>query len=360
MRIAYDISPTCTRSRSGVPRYCAYLADALGALGERVTPWCRVSRWRARAEAHRPGGAPPRWWLDGVWPLRSGADVVHGTDVRIPRVAGPARVATFHDVFHCLPGSETWASAAGRERVRKRYAESAARAHAICTVSAATRDDLTARFAFPAERIVVTPPGIRPCFRPHGAAELSATRAELDLPVGYVLAVGALAVRKNLPALVRAWAASRLRGKMALVLAGQPSDDADAVREALRAVGASPAEARVLEFVPDRLMPALYAGAAVFACASWYEGFGVPLLEAMASGVPVATSDRGALAEVAGGHAALADPARIDSLAAALEAAAELPAAAREAARAHAAGFTWERTARATREAYAIAIAARD
>jgi glycosyltransferase involved in cell wall biosynthesis len=342
-----------------VPRYCAYLADALSALGERVTPWCRVSRWRTRAQAHRPGGAPPHWWLDGVWPLRASADVVHGTDVRIPRVAGPARVATFHDVFHCLPGSEAWASAAGRERVRRRYAESAARAHALCTVSAATRDDFLARFRFPAERIVVTPPGVRPCFRPHGADELAAARAELSLPESYVLAVGAIAIRKNLPALVRAWAASRLRGHLALVLAGQPSDDTVAVREALRAVRASEDEARTLEFVPDRLMPALYAGAAVFACASWYEGFGVPLLEAMASGVPVATSDRGALAEVAGGHAALADPARIDSLAAALEAAAGSPAEARAAARAHAAGFTWERTARTTRAAYAIAVAAR-
>jgi len=355
MWIAYDVTPTCTPQRSGVPRYCAYLADALGALGERVTPWCRISRWRERAHAHRPGRERVRWWQDGLWPRRSGADVVHGTDVRIPRVPGPARVATFHDVFHCLPGSEAWASPEGRERVRRRYAESAARAHALCTVSAATRDDFLARFDFPAERIVVTPPGIRAVFRPHGAGELAALRAELDLPDGYVLAVGALAIRKNLPALIRAWAASRLRAHLALVLAGQPSDDAAAVHAAAREVGARAGEVRILTFVPDRLMPALYAGAAVFACASWYEGFGVPLLEAMASGAPVATSGRGALAEVAGGHAALADPARVDSLATALEASADMGEEARAAARAHAAGFTWERTARATREAYAIA-----
>jgi glycosyltransferase involved in cell wall biosynthesis len=111
-----------------------------------------------------------------------------------------------------------------------------------------------------------------------------------------------------------------------------------------------------MDFVPDRHLPGLYAGAAAVCLPSLYEGFGFPVVEAMACGAPVLTSDRGSLAEVAAGHAVTADPASVEALAAGLERAVELPAAARAAAQAHARGFTWERCAQGHLAAYRRAV----
>lgn len=356
MIIAFDVTPTATARRSGVARYAVCLGDALVAAGAALQPCCRLSRWKRRALAHRPGGAPLRWYQEGLWPWRAGAQVVHGTDVRVPAWRC-ARVATVHDVFHCLPEAVGWSSPEFAARARQHYAEAARRAHVVACVSAATRDLFLAHHDFPRERTVVTPHGIDARFRPHAAEELAAMRAELGLPAAYALFVGAIAIRKNLPTLLRAWAASRLRREMPLVLAGQPSDDAGAVQAIARELGLG-ADLRQLDFVGDALLPALYAGAALFAFPSFNEGFGLPVLEAMASGVPVATSAGGALAEVAGGHARLADPRSVEAWVAALDAAAAMPAEARAAARRHAAGYTWDAAAQATLAGYRLALAA--
>jgi glycosyltransferase involved in cell wall biosynthesis len=264
-------------------------------------------------------------------------------------------VATVHDVFHCLDGSAGWSSPAFAERARRHYAEAAQRAHVVACVSASTRARFLAHHRFPGERTVVTPHGVDARFAPPPGEAIAAMRAGLGLPAAYALFVGAIAIRKNLPGLLRAWAACRLRREMPLVLAGQPSDDAAAVAVAVRELGLE-REVRRLDFVDDAQLPALYAGAALFAFPSFDEGFGLPVLEAMACGAPVACSTGGALPEVAGGHARLADPSDREAWIAALEGAAAMDAAERAAARRHAAAYTWDAAAAATERAYRLAL----
>ena len=211
----------------------------------------------------------------------------------------------------------------------------ARRARLVMTVSEFARGEIAERLGVPTERIAVVPNGVAERFR--GPADPGPARAALGLERPYVLALATRIARKNLGALAVAERALEAEG-IELVTAGSGRGY---MREGERAPG------RALGYVPDAHLPGLYAGAAAFAMPSVYEGFGLPVLEAMAAGTPVVAADRAALPEVCGGAALLADPDDPEAFADALLRAtgperAQLAAAGRE----RAAGFTWERSAR--------------
>ncbi len=231
------------------------------------------------------------------------------------------------------------------------------RARALLCISQATADDLVARFPAAAGRTRVVPLAADARFAPGDppAPELLA-RHGLDGP--YVLGVGTLEPRKNLPRLIEAFAAlpDEVRAGRRLALVGALGWDTGATTGAIRRHGAL---VRVLGHVPDADLGALYRGADLFAYPSLYEGFGLPVLEAMARGVPVATSDRSATAEVAGSAALLFDPDDARAMRAAIErllaggpAVEALRARGRERVR----RYTWERTAELTLASYRRAL----
>lgn len=354
-RVALEVSTLCERHRTGTGRYALSLLAALDQRTD-LPPaklLYRLSRWRRRHLRHAPERS--RWYVEGLPPpLGLGCSVVHGTDLRVPGWRGLARVATLHDVFHVLPFSSGWASEAFRVRSRTMYARLARDAEWIISVSAASRADFLAAYDFPAERITVIPHGVDAAFVPQTATVLAELRQRLDLTRPYVLHVGALAIRKNLPRLIRSFAAG-LSGSHDLLLAGPAADDLPAIHAAIATAGLE-RSVRFLNYVADADLPALYAGAALLAMPSFYEGFGLPVLEAMACGTPVLTADRGGTAEIAGGHALLVDPHDDQALTEILRRAAVMPAAQRTAARAHAAAFTWAAAAEATVTVYRKAL----
>jgi len=187
---------------------------------------------------------------------------------------------------------------------------------------------------------------------------LQATLARFGLVPGeYVLSVGTLEPRKNLPALFAAHAGlpEALRQRFPLVVAGMRGWHQ---AEALNASSAAMArgELRLLGYVPDAAVPDLYAGAAAFAYPSRYEGFGLPPLEAMASGVPVITSNRTSLPEVVGSAGLMVDPDDVDGLREGLRRLLEdrvFAATLGEAGRLRSRSFSWERCARETQAVYA-------
>jgi glycosyltransferase involved in cell wall biosynthesis len=289
-------------------------------------------------------GAWRRTGLPRAEHLVPSADIVHATSLVPPPTRRPI-VSTVHDLA-ALDHPELHP----RRSVDQLRAQVDAldRSAVVLTVSHTTAAALEAR-GFPADRIVVTPLGVTP-------------RRDTGLtpPAGrYVLAVGALVPRKGLDTLVRAMAA--VPPDVRLVLAG-PAGGAE---PELRALAAAPDRAGRVEFlgaVDDATLAALYRGASLLCFPSVSEGFGLPVVEAMAAGVPVVASDIDAVREVGGDAVVRVPVGDVEAFAAALSALLDdddrrgtLAAAGRE----RAGLFTWEATAAKTIEAYERAAATR-
>lgn len=187
---------------------------------------------------------------------------------------------------------------------------SIARADHIIVISEATGAALRRWFDVDPARITTTYLAADVRFRPHTAAELAPVLATWGLTSGqYVLSVGTLEPRKNLTALFEAYAglSSGLRQRFPLVVAGMSGWHTQGLMKSAEGL-ISRGELRLLGYVDDALIPALYAGAAAFCYPSRYEGFGLPALEAMACGIPVITSNRTSLPEVVGDAGLMLDP----------------------------------------------------
>jgi glycosyltransferase involved in cell wall biosynthesis len=281
----------------------------------------------ARSQALRMAWALPRALR------RLGAALVH-TQYALPLRRPCPAVVTIHDLSfeHGLMGrSDRFVF----ERVVPRAARGAAR---IVTVSERTKRDLVEQYAVPPERIVVTPNGVDPAF---GPLPHDARNTPSQTP--YALAVGAIQERKNQ---IAALVAAREAG-LELVVVGPTKDER--VAHELRAGGA-----RLEGYVAIERLAELYRGAACLVQSSRYEGFGLPVIEAMASGTPVVMVPDPAIVEVAGDAAVVvAEGSLADGIRRALTEREALSRAGLERARV----FTWEATARATVEAYAGALA---
>ena len=249
-------------------------------------------------------------------------------------LAFPRNVVVIHDAA-ALRHPE-WYSPAYAAWQRRVLPALARRALHVVTVSEFSRGELTDLLGLPSGRVSVIPGGVDAAFTPQADSERS--RAALGLARPYVLCVASQTARKNLAALVPAAQALADDGIEVVVAGGhRPQFAREAGLEGLRHLGA----------VPDALLPGLYAGAEAFALPSLYEGFGLPVLEAMACGTPVIAADATALAETAGGAARLAPPAAVSDAVCAVVRSPEERARLRAAGLARAAPFTWERTARA-------------
>lgn len=290
-------------------------------------------------------------------------DVFHGMDhVGIPLVGRSGKyVVTVHDVIPLiLPETFT-----PRHRlvVRLALARVRRKADLVVVPSHAVKRDVVRRVGLPEDRVVVTHEGCEPRFRPvRSEGALRDVAARYGLPPRYVLAVGTLEPRKNLTTLLEAFARLRRNGAvdadLRLVLAGARGWLDEPIFATVRSLGLENA-VRFTGFVDDDDLPAVYSGAALFVFPSLHEGFGLPLLEAMACGVPVVTSNVSSMPEVAGAAATLVDPRDGEGLAAAIARSlrdAALRDRLREAGIARARQFSWEATARRTLDAYASLV----
>ncbi|MQA99067.1 MAG: glycosyltransferase [Actinobacteria bacterium] len=350
MRVAFDAGPLLDPP-TGVGRYARELGEALELSGVEVARYAvalggrppeGVARLRMPARLAR--WSWQRWEKPRVEKLTGPVDVFHATNFVLPPTDAPG-VVTVHDLSFfrddVFPGGE---------RLRVLVPWSIDRAARVFVPTASIADELSERLGFPRERTVVTPEGVSPVF--FGATPLSdVTLGRMGIARPYAVAVGTIEPRKNLGNLLRAWTAARSDLEdWTLVLAGPKGWGPELPpTEAVRAIG----------WVGDETLPGLLAGADLFCYPSLYEGFGLPPLEAMASGTPTLVGRYAAAAEVLGDAALIVDARDVDAIAQGMvELATDgaLRSRLRVKGRARATEFTWRATARMTIRGYSEAI----
>lgn len=288
---------------------------------------------------------------------RAGCDLVHSLASTAPARGRFARVTTIHDLnYLVVPDAHFGLRGLG---MRVLVPLAARTSHRVIADSQSTRDDLVERLRVPAAKIDVVPLGLgQPAAaEPTPAAELRERLALGERPL--VLSLSARRRHKNLRGLLDAIALIPAERRPVLVLPGYPTPHEQQLRAHADALGIA-GDVRFVGWTSGADVEGLFALARAFVFPSFYEGFGLPVLEAMARGVPVACSDRASLPEVAGDAALLFDPDDVAAIAAALERLLGDPAEAarlRAAGTARAAQFTWGKAADLTLATYERALA---
>jgi glycosyltransferase involved in cell wall biosynthesis len=338
--IALDATPLIVTG--GVQRYTLELASALAAEFPDDQYWLLSDQMIAKplvVTGNLHYGDQPNTWAGRKWwtwglereMSRRGVELFHGTDFAVPYLRRRASVLTLHDLSPWMEGGS------GRVRRRTPLLLRLGLATMVITPSEAVRRGVLERFRLSPDRVVAVPLAAGEFFRP---VEVAPTRR-------YFLFLGTLEARKNVGRLIEAWREVRKRHDVDLVLAGRARPDfpLPAPEPGLRVLGA----------VPEKDLPSLYSGALACVYPSLYEGFGLPVLEAMQCGCLVITSRDPAIQEVTNGAAVHVDAEDTKSLAEAVAAVASAPetfSGLRQQALRRSGDFTWQRTARQTREVY--------
>jgi glycosyltransferase involved in cell wall biosynthesis len=364
MNIALDCSSAARPQATGVAMYIRRLVEALGEVappesGHKFTLMHRLSRLKDRKHFV---SAPAKNFrrkimVEPLHPLfgRS-VNVFHGLDARLPgRWMKAPLVVTIHDIFSALQSKE-FATADFRAMKSERYADLVERAdRIICVSEACKRDVLEVLKPDPKKLSVVYEAGGAQ-FSPRNSSEVQTARKKFGLERPYLIYVGSINKRKNIPAMVRAFVQAREKSKSDAVfaLSGRVGYGGDEMSALLRDPKIAP-HIKMLGYVPDEDVPALYSGAWGLLFATQYEGFGIPVVEASACGCPVIGGSKGSVPEILDGAGLLADPANENEIAAQIEqllTSESLRAALKQKGLARAKFFSWKKAAEETLAIY--------
>lgn len=320
-------------------------------------PMAGAPAWKQWAQKNRAVVAAFRHinpWLKGRALKGLEDHVFHGPNYYSPPFGGRS-VVTVHDLSHYV-----WTQGHPPERVRYMQAEmelSLRRASAIITDTEFTRLEVASHTGWPLHRIHAVHLASGPEFRPRPDDELQPVLSAMGLaPGAYALFTGTIEPRKNLNTLLDAYVRlpQTVRNRWPLVVAGYRGWQSEAVHDRLQRAAAQ-GWLKYVGFVAHQNLPVLMAGARLFVYPSHYEGFGLPVLEAMASGVPVVCSNATTLPEVTGGAAAMHHPSDTDALLTCLQVGLEdegWRAQARAMGLQQAQRFSWAKCARETLAVY--------
>jgi glycosyltransferase involved in cell wall biosynthesis len=364
MRVCLDVSAAVHR-RAGLGRYAheliaalvdqaaheytafyhrrgqAHLVPPIDRLPQLITP-LNVRPWRLRtALAYFTGLG-----MDAMFP---GIDVFHAAEHLLPRLRHVRSVFTLHDlIFQFDPASHKPLNIAFLKTLMPRFLRAA---DAVIAVSECSKRDAVRIYNLPADKIRVIYEGVDPRFKPISDREsLIAVRQKYDLPERFMLHVGTIEPRKNLPLLFEALHPSGFT----LVVAGKTGWLTEPIFARVKQLDIED-RVRFTGYVPDEDLPALLSAATLLVMPSKYEGFGLPVLEAMACGTPVIASNTSSLPEVGGDAALYAPPDDPRVWAESIRRTmsdAGLRASMRDKGLRQAARFRWDAAARQTAEVY--------
>ncbi|MBN1939306.1 MAG: glycosyltransferase family 4 protein [Candidatus Aminicenantes bacterium] len=364
MRIGFDVRPFL-KQETGVGVFFKNLLFELAAL-DRENEYCLFSAsWKDRFPKENIPPFERMCFVDKKWPVRlvnaswdrfnrprldrvfdRRLDLAHSpTPLRLP--ASGKAIVTVCDLFFLEEPDK--ADREARKRFLHRVEESLRTADGIVTISEYSAGEIKKRFRLDPAKVKVTHLGTSiPSSAGPSVAEIEAVRRKLDLPGGFLLFVGALEPRKNIPVLIESLAIIRAgRGPIPLVLAGRSGGDGETVARTVERFGLQ-ADVRRPGYLSDLEIRALYRSASALVFPSLAEGFGLPLLEAMASGLPAAVSAAAALPEIGGDAALYFEPGDPEDIARTIRRLLDdetLQADLRRKGRERAARFTWGRTA---------------
>lgn len=318
MNIGIDASSLTNRPFSGVGKYVYHLLESLAALDNQNKYYVcyKLSRLKKFRLFKRP--QQKNFSLKIInhpfdFILHSRLDLFHGTDVFVPDSSSLSKIATFHDIFVIL--FNDFSSEHFRKKKEEDYKKALEKADYLISISECTKRDLISHFKVPENKISVIYSGVTKNFYPRPEEEITRILKKYQIHNDYMFFVGTLQKRKNLDRLLEAYhkISKNHFKQLVLVLAGEPGWGG---QEFISKIQDSKLEnkVRLLGYVPEEDLPALYSGAKLFFFPSLYEGFGLPVLEALACGCPVLCSNTSAIPEVAGNAAILADPLDVDKL----------------------------------------------
>lgn len=339
--IGIEIGSLLRTRRTGMARYTRCLISALLTHHpenlDGWASWRRVLGWPLR-----PAGIGVKFFHDS--PPRRQPKLFHATAGVFPPWKSGLEVATVHDLWAALP---EWNLSRDEVQHRTAYIH---RADRLICVSEFTRRQLHELLDIPKERSCTIPLAADARFMPASAVEKQRLRSRLQLPGEFFLFVGRDRANKNLERLLQACAQSGL--DLPLLIGGSQSKYTRQRLMTLAQQYQYRGGVRWLHALSDQDLPTLISCANVFCMPSTFEGFGLPVIEAMACGTPVLTSAGRATEEVAGGHAVLVDPESVESISDGLRRALQMSDAQRKDALVHATRRSWQDVASETQRVY--------
>ena len=371
MKIGIDISLT-VGEKAGVGYYTANLVDALAKIDRTnkyllypffyhiYHPEFKTAIAPCRKNFHLHGKKIPKKIIDRLWHSRvprkwilGNVDILHSTTFCAPRDHYGKLIVTIYDIsFLTLPECHTEAN---RQHCLKGTLDAVRYADRIIAISNHGKQELVKYFDADPDKIVVTHLAAKDIFAPCGPEEQNRVLEKYGISRGFIFTVGSYEPRKNIGTLIRAYVnlPENIKKQHPLVIAGGKgwlNSDIDALIESQVS-----SQIRRIGYVDEQELPALYSAAAAFVYPSLYEGFGLPILEAMSCGAPVITSNTSSMPEISGDAALLFDPTNVQQLTTLLNEVMGNAKLRKELSRKgmkRAGQFSWEKTARATLKIY--------
>lgn len=345
MKIGFEASNVIGKNPTGVAIYIKNFINSIADLksGNDLQIFYKASRLNKRKNWLKLDSISNKIYFHSYF---KNVDIIHGLDTFVPNWQGCQKFVTFHDIVPLLFTDELYTPKDFRIKKENDYRNAVNIADKIITVSENTKKDLVEYFQVSPTKIETVYPGLDSnIFVKKSVEEIEKVRQYYELKENYLLFVGTIAGRKNTARLVEAFARTKAKTDFELVLAGSLSYMGDLTLQAIEK-NRLQEKVKILGYIENEHLPALYSGAKGFLFPTIYEGFGFPILEAMLCETPVLASNIGSAPEIGGDFPVFVNPQDIDSIADGIDKLLERNDFNLVKAREYARQYSWETSAR--------------